>query len=282
MRTIKKIHTAQYRPIDNLITYSPLPTQTLKQIDPFIFLNHHGPQVYKPNNSGLPFGPHPHRGMETVTCIIDGDIAHKDSGGGNSVIEKGGVQWMTAGKGLIHAEVSSEKFKKEGGNIEILQLWINLPSHLKMVSPQYTGKQAGDIPNIPVQEGVNLQLIAGKWNNHQGAFQPLQDIFLSTVKFNKNTSFSVKVSKKRNIFLYIINGSLTINNTEAQKHHLIEFNNDDDEVLINTGEESLLIFGHAEPINEPMVARGPFVMNTMQEIQQAYADFQQGKMGLWN
>ena len=108
-------------------------------VDPFIFLNHHGPQNYGPDNSGLPFGPHPHRGMETVTIIIEGDIAHKDSAGNNSVIESGGVQWMTAGKGLIHEEVSSDEFKEKGGPLEILQLWVNLPARLKMTEPKYKG-----------------------------------------------------------------------------------------------------------------------------------------------
>lgn len=115
MRKIKKIHSAEYRPIADLITYSPLPTRSLHMIDPFLFLNHHGFQTYPPHNNGLPFGPHPHRGMETVTFIVEGDIMHKDSSGHESVIGPGGVQYMTAGKGLIHAEVSSSEFKKEGG-----------------------------------------------------------------------------------------------------------------------------------------------------------------------
>jgi len=122
MRNIKKLHKAEYRPMGDLETWSPLPTRNLQMIDPFIFLNHHGPQIYGPNNSGLPFGPHPHRGMETVTFILDGDITHKDTGGHKSVIGAGGVQWMTAGSGLLHAEVSSEKFKKEGGSLEIFAI----------------------------------------------------------------------------------------------------------------------------------------------------------------
>src|SRR3954463_14436808 len=116
MPSIKQIHNAEYAPIANLITYSVLPAMKVDQIDPFLFLNHHGYQQYAVNNSGLPFGPHPHRGMETVTFILEGDILHKDSTGHESVIEAGGVQWMTAGKGLIHAEISSDKFKREGGD----------------------------------------------------------------------------------------------------------------------------------------------------------------------
>ncbi len=122
MRTIKGIHKAEYQPIGDLITYRALPTLSIEMIDPFLFLNHHGPQVYKPYNNGLPFGPHPHRGMETVTFIIDGDIVHKDSGGNESVIKAGGIQWMTAGSGLIHEEISSDDFLRNGGSMEILQL----------------------------------------------------------------------------------------------------------------------------------------------------------------
>src|SRR6187549_1845772 len=127
MRSIKKIHKAVYEPIADLVTYRAIPTASIDYIDPFLFLNHHGPQVYLPNNRGLPFGPHPHRGFETVTFILDGDIFHKDSGGYEGTILPGGVQWMTAGSGLIHSEVSSENFKKNGGPLEILQLWVNLP-----------------------------------------------------------------------------------------------------------------------------------------------------------
>src|SRR5688572_47812 len=119
MRSVKEIHKAIHAPIGDLITHRALPTRSIEMIDPFLFLNHHGPQTYDPHNRGLPFGPHPHRGMETVTFILDGDIMHKDSRGHESVIEAGGVQWMTAGRGLIHAEVSSEKFKREGGYVEI-------------------------------------------------------------------------------------------------------------------------------------------------------------------
>lgn len=282
MRTIKKIHKAAYRPIGDLITYSPLPTRSLQQIDPFIFLNHHGPQTYPRNNNGLPFGPHPHRGMETVTFIIDGDIAHKDSAGNESVINAGGVQWMTTGSGLIHAEVSSEKFKKEGGNMEILQLWINLPAKHKMTAPKYIGLQKDKIPHITNKKGVTVNLIAGEWKGEKGSFKTITDIFLSTIEFKKEGSISFEIEKTKNIFFYLISGSLKVNSTLIDKLHLVEFTNDDEKIIINAQEDSILLFGTAEPFNEPMVAQGPFVMNTHQEIQQAYDDYHNGKMGVWN
>lgn len=282
MRSIKKIHQSDYRPIADLITYSPMPTASVEMIDPFIFLNHHGPQDYPPNNNGLPFGPHPHRGMETVTFIISGDIAHKDSGGHDSVIESGGVQWMTAGSGLIHAEVSSEKFKKEGGHLEILQLWVNLPARLKMTPPKYKGLQKEDIPVVEVDNGrIKAQVISGKFQGTAGAFESQTGINLATLHFKKTGRLELKVPKEDNIFFYVVSGELKVNQEQAMMHHLVEFKNDDEKLVIEAIEDSILIFGHARPFDEPVVARGPFVMNSMEEIDQAYLDYQAGKLGSW-
>lgn len=278
MRTIRRTYKAEYRPIADLITYSPMPTRSLRMIDPFLFLNHHGPQRYSPGNNGLPFGPHPHRGMETVTFILDGDIAHKDSGGNNSVIESGGVQWMTAGKGLTHAEVSSEKFKKEGGPLEILQLWVNLPAKLKMTDPKYKGLQEKDIPVVSLDGGkVKAQVVSGKIDNTSGGFETITDIHLSTLFFEPEGVFSTKVPIDHNILCYVIKGEIRINGEIIQSLHLVEFNNDDEDLRIEALAESTVLFGHAKPFNEPVVAQGPFVMNTMEEIEQAYQDYQQGK-----
>src|SRR6187399_1332144 len=148
MRSIKKIHNAVYEPVADLDTYRAIPSGSIDYIDPFLFLNHHGPQVYPPRNRGLPFGPHPHRGFETVTFILTGELAHRDSAGHESVIKEGGIQWMTAGAGLVHAEISPEEFKRQGGPLEILQLWVNLPPRLKMTPPRYIGLQRDEIPAI--------------------------------------------------------------------------------------------------------------------------------------
>ena len=145
-KTVVALHAAQRDDIGDLVTRRPVPAPALPQVDPFLFLNHHGPQTYGPDNAGLPFGPHPHRGFETVTFILEGELAHRDSAGHESIIRAGGVQWMTAGSGLIHAEVSPEGFLQTGGPLELLQLWVNLPSHLKMSRPRYIGLQRGQIP----------------------------------------------------------------------------------------------------------------------------------------
>ena len=282
MRTINKIHKAAYSSVAGLTTYTAFPQSYIEHIDPFLLLNHHGPQIFPPDNTGLPFGPHPHRGIETVTFIIDGDVVHKDSQRNESLIGTGGVQWMTAGSGILHSEVSSEVFKEIGGNLEILQLWINLPSHLKMINPTYKGFQREDIPTFYPDEGIKVDLIAGNWENgHQGVVEPFLNLMLCRMEFQKGTALDMNIPAEQNILFYLIKGELTVNGNKVEPFNAVEFANDGDYVSINAMEESIVIFGRAESIQEPVVAKGPFVMNSEEEIEQAYLDFNQGKMGAW-
>ena len=282
MRTIKAIHQAENAPIADLITYRALPTQSIENIDPFILLNHHGYQVYPHNNNGLPFGPHPHRGFETVTFILKGELSHQDSSGAESVIRAGGVQWMTAGKGLIHAEISSAEFMKDGGELEILQLWVNLPAKFKMVDPAYRGLQKNDIPAKELDNGrVTINAISGHWEETQGAFQPLVDIRLATVIFQSQGKYQTNIAEDRNIFFYVVKGNLTVNGQPIKMRELVEFNNTGNELSIEATEESTILIVHALPFNEPIVAQGPFVMNTENEIERAYQDYREGKFGVW-
>ncbi|MFN3996668.1 pirin family protein [Algoriphagus sp.] len=283
MRAIKKIHKAEYQPIADLVTYSPMPTRSLQQIDPFIFLNHHGFQTYPERNQGLPFGPHPHRGMETVTFILEGDIMHKDSSGHESIIGPGGVQYMTAGSGLIHAEVSSSDFKRKGGDLEILQLWLNLPAAKKMIAPNYIGLQQEEIPTLDLDGGkVKVQQLFGKWNGVNGAFEGTFPITMSTIYIENGGKFEKEISPQENIFFYIVRGELNVNGTAVMFRNLVEFENSGQKIEVEAIEDSILILGHALPFNEPMVAQGPFVMNTQKQIQEAYQDYEAGKFGSWN
>jgi len=280
MRNIKKIHKAIYAPIDDLITYRAMPTQSIEHMDPFLFLNHHGPQVYPQNNLGLPFGPHPHRGFETLTFIFDGDLMHYDTGSGKSVIKAGGIQWMTAGKGLVHAEISSDEFKKKGGNIELIQLWFNLPAHLKFIEPNYTGLQKEDIPIVSLNDyKVRLQVVSGSWNNTKGAMIPKTGIEIVSMEMDKGGLYETRIIKERNILFYIVHGKVKVNGQEVSMHQLAEFENNAEKIEITALENSLLLLGHGLPYNESIVAQGPFVMNHVAEIKQAWLDYQQGKMG---
>jgi quercetin 2,3-dioxygenase len=277
-RTIKAQHPALRDDIADLMTRRPVPGPGVPQIDPFLFLNHHGPQTYPPENGGLPFGPHPHRGFETVTFIIEGSLSHSDSGGHESVIHAGGVQWMTAGRGLVHAELSPAEFRRSGGPLEILQLWVNLPSRLKMTAPKYVGLQREQIPVFTLDTNrITVSLIAGTWGARRGPIETLWDETMATVVCAAGGHFDLEVAEGRNIFFYTVRGDLQVNGERVRAHHLVEFGREGTHLDVTATADSLLLFGHAEPIGEPVVAHGPFVMNTREEIMQAVNDYQAGK-----
>jgi redox-sensitive bicupin YhaK (pirin superfamily) len=280
LKTVKAQHPAMRDDIADLVTRRPLPGPAVPQIDPFLFLNHHGPQVYPPNNRGLPFGPHPHRGFETVTFILEGSLSHSDSSGHESIIEAGGVQWMTAGRGLVHAELSPAQFKRTGGPLEILQLWVNLPSSLKMTAPRYVGLQRDQIRHIELDEGrVKIALIAGSWGSERGPIDTLYDQTMTTIELQPGGKVEVDVPIDRNVFLYVVRGEVVIDEVTVKPHHLIEFANDAEHLEIRATSAAVLLFGHGKPIGEPVVAHGPFVMNTREEIMEAIRDYQAGKFG---
>jgi redox-sensitive bicupin YhaK (pirin superfamily) len=279
-KTIRRLHPALRDDIGDLLTQRPVPNPHLEQLDPFLFLNHHGPQTYRPGNHGLPFGPHPHRGFETVTFIIDGMLMHKDSAGHESIIRAGGVQWMTAGRGLVHAEISPPEFLRDGGPLEILQLWINLPGRLKMTEPAYTGVQREQIPALAAAGGgVTLHLVAGEWQGVEGPVTSLTGVFMSTIEMRAGSRLRVPNLLERTVFLYVVRGSVTIAGQRASAFNLVEMNDEGDAIDITAETDSLLLFGHAEPIGEPVVSHGPFVMNTREQIAEAIADYQAGRFG---
>lgn len=280
MRTVAGTYAAYRDDIADLVTRRPLPGPGLAQVDPFLFLNHHGPQTYRPGNNGLPFGPHPHRGFETVTFILQGSLAHYDSGGHESVIEAGGVQWMTAGSGLVHAEVSPPEFKRDGGPLEILQLWVNLPSGLKMTPPRYSGVQEDAIPQVPLPAAGagHLALVSGEFRGAEGPIHPLTGVFMSVVHLSPGGKAELPAPRGRSVFLYVARGRASVAGTDVKEWHLVQLNDDGDTVAVTAGAEgALLAFGHAEPIGEDVVWYGPFVMNSEAEIRQAIADYQAGK-----
>lgn len=277
-RSVAEIYPAYRDDIADLTTRRPVPSHELEHVDPFLFLNHHGPQTYRPGNAGLPFGPHPHRGFETVTFILTGNLAHHDTAGHQSVIEAGGVQWMTAGSGLIHAEVSPPSFKQQGGPLEILQLWVNLPARLKMATPAYTGVQADEIPTITLKDGKStLELVSGSFEGVTGPIHSLTGVFISTVILAAGAQVQLPAPQGRSVFLYVVRGAISVAGKSVEQWHLVTMNDDGSNVLIESKSEATLLFGHADPIGEPVVAQGPFVMNTEAEIAQAIRDYQAGK-----
>lgn len=279
-KTVLGLHDAVYEPIADLSTWRPMPTQGLSHLDPFLFLNHHGPQEYGPHNRGLPFGPHPHRGFETLTFVLQGDIVHRDSVTGESRITAGGIQWMTAGRGLIHAEVSSETFKQQGGTEEVLQLWMNLPARLKMVDPQYTGLQREAIPALSLDAGrVTLNLISGQYGDARGPIDSLTGLFTSTVQVQSGGVLTDTLPPGSQVLLYVVKGAVRVNGAAAQTHQLVRLSEDGTDLRVEATAESQLIYCHGMPFREPIVAHGPFVMNSQEEIRAAILDYQAGKLG---
>ena len=169
MRKVRQLHSALETPMADLVTFRALPTGSLPELNPFLFLNHHGPQVYPPHNGGLPFGPHPHKGFETLTFVFDGEVAHSDSTGETFVTGPGGVQWMTAGRGIEHAEVSPEGFLESGGPLEIIQVWMNLPAALKRAEPWYRGFESEELLHVSEPGGSwTWHVVAGEVHGQRG------------------------------------------------------------------------------------------------------------------
>ena len=276
-RKVERIVSAERDDIADLITFRAMPVGNLSHLNPFLFLNHHGPQTYVENNHGLPFGPHPHRGFETVTFILEGDIAHRDSSGSESVILAGGVQWMTAGRGLVHSETSSEHFKRAGGELEVLQLWVNLPARLKMSDPYYLGLQKHQIPVFERDNGrIRIQLVSGKWEDNLGPFPPIQPVTTMIISMDAESSYEFAIPGER-IFFYVISGSVTVNGKTARMRETVVLSDEGEILRIDSEKNSRILLCYAPPLEEPIASYGPFVMNTMDEIRQAIEDFQAGK-----
>lgn len=280
MRKIIRISDAMTAHMPGLKTWRALPVPGISQLDPYIFLNHHGYEEFPANNQGLPFGPHPHRGFETLTFIVEGELVHQDSQGFSSRILKGGVQWMTAGAGIIHSETSSDEFLEKGGPMEILQLWINLPAAQKMSPAHYQGFQKEEIPELKIGEGFNLNLICGTYDGTKGPVQSPYPQFMSTLEALAGSKLHWG-SKTEQLFFYLVKGSIKVNGREMNKRQLAQFEGNPGSLNIEVLEDAYIILGEAEPINEPVVSYGPFVMNSEAEIQQAIMDYQSGKMGRW-
>ncbi len=277
LRIVRRRHAALRDDIGELTTRRPLPAPGLERLGAFLFFNHHGPQIYPAGNAGLPFGPHPHRGFETVTFIVQGVLAHRDSAGHESVIQAGGIQWMTAGAGIIHEEVSPASFKRDGGQLEILQLWVNLPARLKRTAPRYIGLQQEAIPAIRADEGrCTVHLIAGDWQGVRGPVHSLTGAFMSTVEAQPGGRAIFEGLYGRDVFLYAVRGDIRVAGTAVREFELAELGAGD-AVEIEALTSSVFVFGHADPIYESVVAHGPFVMNSPDEIREAYADYHAGR-----
>jgi len=187
------------------------------------------------------------------------------------------VQWMTAGSGLVHSEVSSEDFKEKGGREEILQLWMNLPSHLKMTKPGYQSFDYDEITHFSPSEGVQVNLISGEWNGEKGPKDSLTGLLLSSIEMQSGSQWTHQPAEDDVIFFYVVKGLLKVNGQEVQMRKLVEFESEGGQIEVEASEESIILYGTGKAFNEPIVSHGPFVMNSQKEIHQAIVDYQEGR-----
>ena len=266
----------------DLVTFRALPTGSLPELNPFLFLNHHGPQVYPPHNGGLPFGPHPHKGFETLTFVFDGEVAHSDSTGQTFVTGPGGVQWMTAGRGIEHAEISPDNFLESGGPLEIIQVWMNLPAALKRCEPWYRGYDSAELLHVSgLDASWTWHVIAGEVDGQRGPVASQTGLFMSWLDLTPSASFSTSVPEHRGVMLYIVRGEVEVNGVPATTRTMVELERHTGTELHITAwdDDALVLLCHGDVIDEPVVAYGPFVMNTEEEIREAYLEYQSETFG---
>ena len=263
-------------PVRTLFFYQDLG----RQMSPFLMLDYAGPAEFPPTAERKGVGSHPHRGFETVTIVYEGEVAHKDSTGQGGTIGPGDVQWMTAGSGILHEEFHSEDFAKSGGTLEMVQLWVNLPAKLKMTQPGYQAILNKQIPMIELKNGAGqARIIAGEFDGHVGpanTFTPLNVIDLRL----KKGSTSISVPEGWNASLVVLKGAVEAGEgVVAKDAQMLMFSNQGRDIQVNILEDSIALLLSGEPINEPIVGYGPFVMNTKEEIARAMQDFNSGSFG---
>ena len=255
---------------------------TMKRMSPFLLLDY-APVHYFPPNNGAPrgVGPHPHRGIETVTIAYKGKVEHNDSTGAGGIIEEGGVQWMTSGSGILHKEYHEKNFSKKGGEMQMVQLWVNLPTKDKMTTPKYQNLNNKDLSKVELENNAgSIDIIAGEYEDHKGPAASFSPLSLFNVKLKKGKGTSFSFNENHNTGLLIIKGSVTVNNSEkAPTNHFVLFKNKGKEFTLRADEDATILVLSGEPIDEPIASYGPFVMNTNEEIKQTIDDFNNGKFG---
>ena len=252
-----------------------------RQLSPFLLLDHAGPAAFTPTEQRRGVGQHPHRGFETVTIVYKGEVEHRDSTGAGGTIGPGDVQWMTAAKGIIHEEFHSEAFARSGGALEMVQLWVNLPAKDKMADAGYQTILDSDIPTLPLADNAgSLRLIAGEFDGVKGPARTFTAIDVWDMRLNAGRSVTLDLHAGRNTALVVLRGTVRINATEvAREGQLALFERDGTQLRLESSDDAMVLLLSGEPIDEPIVGHGPFVMNTEQEIHQAFADYQSGQFG---
>lgn len=251
------------------------------QVSPFLLLDYAGPAHFEPTERRLGVGPHPHRGFETVTIVYEGAVAHRDSTGAGGLIGPGDVQWMTAGAGVLHEEYHADDFARKGGRFEVVQLWVNLPARLKMTAPRYQALSAGDIPNVELHNGAGVaRVIAGDLLGATGPARTATPMNIWDIRIKEGETAAFALPEGHNLIVVALDGPVVV---DGQAHvragETIIFERAGGDVIFSAQADTKLLLLSGEPIHEPVVQEGPFVMNTRAEIEQAVADYRAGRFG---
>lgn len=280
-RTVARLLYAETVDMGGMPVRQPFPTQQVEQIDPFLLLHHHiaeMPVGVVPHRTGVE--PHPHRGFSPVTFVYRGGVHHRDSRGNNSVVYEGGTQWMNAGRGLIHSERPPKDIMERGGVQEIIQLWVNTPAAHKMDQPEYIPLQAEQTPTVTAK-GVSVQVIAGELEGIRGPVRTKTPVLALRLELQAGASYTLPIPAEHNAFLYLLDGALQVAGYGmVEGLHQVVFNRDGDGITITARENTRALLMAGKPLDEPVVANGPFVMNNQTEVMQAMRDYRMGKLGI--
>lgn len=283
LNTIKTVGRSDFVNMGPIELRQPIPTKQMENIDPFILLHHYGPYTISEDSNPFDLGPHPHRGFEPITFLIQGEQLHRDSLGHESVVKSGDVQWTTAGRGIIHSEGPTKEFVQKGGTLEGIQLWLNLPSEKKMITPNYQHIKNEDFNVVTSKDGkVSIQVIAGNLEGKNGKIATQTSVNAFVIDIEEGGEHVIGIDKNHQSLLYLLNGNVSINDELdliLDENQLVEFNQDGDQFLLKGRSKSKLLFLSGTPFNEKVTSWGPYVMNTQTEIMEALRDYQQGKMG---
>jgi len=285
MKKLKKIQQKSNSPFVSMGPIQlrqPLPNVGLENVDPFLLLHHYGPYAINVFNNPFDLGPHPHRGFEPITLLFKGEQLHRDSLGNQMIVKAGGVQWTTAGRGIVHAEKPTKAFVDKGGELEGIQLWLNLPASKKMITPNYQHLEEEQIPKIFSKDNkVQLNIIAGEQQGIKGNIITQTPVNVFTARAEENGTIQLEIPEKQNSLLYLLEGEVEVGNVTLTKGktQLLTFTEEGNAIELKANTKSTLLILSGEPFNEKIAKYGPYVMNTQTEILEAMRDYQQGKMG---
>lgn len=281
-KSLQQIHTATGRhwvgdgfPVSTVFAYTDLG----RDLNPFIMLDYAAPYVFEPTERRRGVGEHPHRGFETVTVVYDGHLEHRDSSGGGGTIGPGDVQWMTAGAGIVHEEMHTDAFARAGGTMRMAQLWVNLPAELKRTPPGYQTILASTIPTAAIAGGA-LRVIAGEYAGIRGPAKTFTPMNVCDVRLDAGADTALDLPSGWTAALFVMEGQVEMADGRAlAAGQLGIFARDGSRIALRCDGPVQALLLAAEPIDEPMVGYGPFVMNTREEIVEAFRDYEAGRMG---